>query len=220
MADQEDQSQVFLRDFKRLVTSYGGSLQPSQFEAIRLAFPGKEAPGRDGSGAASGDGNNTMCLVRLYDQKYAEIMQDVYKKVDVEHLGENDDADEELGYLGVTRHYREKRTLVPITMDELVRVVHAAGDHPKKLKEIMFAISTIDRTGFITKSELDDIIKLSYPELVDRDLTPAISKYRGLQNKICIDYRSFRDDLVQGLARLEGNNSVKVESFLDEIKAE
>ena len=68
----------------------------------------------------------------------------------------------------------------------------------------MFTISKIDLnpTGFVTKTELDDIVKISYPELLDRDLAPVISKFSALQNKICIDYRRFRDTIVQSLATL------------------
>ena len=43
----------------------------------------------------------------------------------------------------------------------------------------MFMIKEIDpdRNGYVTQTELDDIIKLKYAELEKRNLMPIISKY-------------------------------------------
>jgi len=60
----------------------------------------------------------------------------------------------------------------------------------------MLTIKSIDaqRNGFVTKNELDDIIKQLYKEeLGDKDIGPFIGKFSSLQNKILIDYRSFKD---------------------------
>lgn len=42
VANPEDQSQIVMKDFEKLVKIYGGKLTPDEFEYIRLTFPGKE----------------------------------------------------------------------------------------------------------------------------------------------------------------------------------
>lgn len=42
----------------------------------------------------------------------------------------------------------------------------------RKIKEI-----DEDHNGFVTKTELDDILKIIHPELMERDLEPIISKF-------------------------------------------
>lgn len=185
-----------------------------------MAFPGKDAPDPDDEDDDNDDSNNTVNVVRLYDQKYAQIMQEVFKKVDVANLEDPEEAVDQLGYLGTSKHYREKRVLAPITLEEMLQIMYESGDHEKKLKEIMFTIGKIDTnpTGFVTKTELDDIIKITYPELLDRDIAPVISKFSALQNKICIDYRRFRDRIVRGLADIAAGQATQTTSFLDEVK--
>ena len=65
-----------------------------------------------------------------------------------------------------------------------------------KVNDIMRTVSEIDKdhNGYVTCTELDDILKLFYPhQLEDRDLTPIIQKFSSVQNKILIDYKKFRD---------------------------
>ena len=51
--------------------------------------------------------------------------------------------------------------------------------------------------GYVTSTELDDIIKLNYKEeLGNRDLTHIIRKYCSIQNRILIDYKKFKDDVI------------------------
>lgn len=72
-----------------------------------------------------------------------------------------------------------------------------------KIDSIMGTIKDIDkdRNGYVTHSELDDIMKMNYPkELSSRDVLPIIKKFSSVQNKILIDYKGFRDML-----RLEVN---------------
>ena len=85
-----------------------------------MAFPGKDRPDPDDQDNDNDDSNNTMNVVRLYDQKYTQMMQDVYKQVDLEHIGGDDEAQDELGYLGRSKHYRDNRKLTPITFEEII----------------------------------------------------------------------------------------------------
>ena len=62
-----------------------------------------------------------------------------------------------------------------------------------KLKSIMLTIKEIDKdhNGFVTLTELDDIIKLYYrQELMNKDLIPFINKFSSLQNRIFIHFKS------------------------------
>ena len=64
-----------------------------------------------------------------------------------------------------------------------------------KLVEIMRTIKEIDKdhNGYVTRTELDDILKMYYPaELDEKDLFPIIKKFGSIQNKILIDYKSFK----------------------------
>ena len=65
-----------------------------------------------------------------------------------------------------------------------------------------------DRNGYVTQTELDDIMKLKYAELEKRDLIPIISKYCSIQNKILIDYKKFKDFLVKGMEIMKAKESM------------
>ena len=63
-----------------------------------------------------------------------------------------------------------------------------------KLDSMMITIKQIDKdhNGYVTRTELDDILKMLYPtELDNRDLIPIIKKFSSIQNKILIDYKRF-----------------------------
>lgn len=59
----------------------------------------------------------------------------------------------------------------------------------------MWIIGTIDKdhNGYVTKNELDDILKLHYKEqLGECNLYPIINRFCSISNKILIDYNRFR----------------------------
>ena len=61
-----------------------------------------------------------------------------------------------------------------------------------KLAEIMGKINEIDsdRNGYVTKTELDDILKMLYEEeLGDKELTNVMRPFCCIQNKILVDYK-------------------------------
>ena len=50
-----------------------------------------------------------------------------------------------------------------------------------------------DQNGYVTFNELDDILKIMYPkDLNDKDLKNIIQKFASIQNRILIDYKSFK----------------------------
>ena len=55
-----------------------------------------------------------------------------------------------------------------------------------------------DNNGYVTNQELEDIMKLCYPEeLGDKDLKRLFKMFESIQNTILIDYKKLRDFLVQ-----------------------
>lgn len=60
-----------------------------------------------------------------------------------------------------------------------------------KLTEIVRIIKEIDKdhNGYVTCTELDDILKMFYSNLEHRDLLPIIKKFSSVQNRILIDYK-------------------------------
>lgn len=49
-----------------------------------------------------------------------------------------------------------------------------------------------DRNGYITSSELDDILKEVYPDLKNKDLKRLIKPFCSVSNKILVDYGRFK----------------------------
>jgi Ca2+-binding EF-hand superfamily protein len=67
----------------------------------------------------------------------------------------------------------------------------------------MLTIREIDKdhNGYVTRTELDDIMKLYYKGLANKDLFPIINKFSSISNKILIDYRAFKDYIRQHILK-------------------
>ena len=68
-----------------------------------------------------------------------------------------------------------------------------------RLVDVMRAIKDIDKehNGYVTSTELDDILKISYKsELKSKNLKEMFKPYASIQNRILIDYKKFRDTLL------------------------
>lgn len=105
------------------------------------------------------------------------LLTKMYKKVDVHDTYGDDEPQDEAGYLG--QFYREKETLVQITEKEFIQIVVKNN----KLAEIIRTIKEIDkqRNGFVTSTELDDILKVVYKEeLSGKDLKPMLKPYASI----------------------------------------
>lgn len=66
--------------------------------------------------------------------------------------------------------------------------------------EIIRTIKEIDKqhNGFVTVTELDDILKIQYKEeLGERELKPIMRKYASIQNRVLVDYKLFRDSMIK-----------------------
>lgn len=53
----------------------------------------------------------------------------------------------------------------------------------------------------MTSTELDDILKLTFPEgvLTLKRLKPLFKEFSSIQNQILIDYKRFRDRLISSI---------------------
>jgi hypothetical protein len=85
----------------------------------------------------------------------------MYFNFDSEKVVDNSLTDQ-MGYLGKSQFYREKHVLTPIEEEDFLFIIYKG----KKLREIMLMVKEIDaqRNGYVTSYELDDIIKIQYPE--------------------------------------------------------
>ena len=112
-------------------------------------------------------------MSRMYDEKYNQLIQKVYDKMDFAITAPKDEIVDVIGYLGKGEFYREKRVLSEISEEDFIKVFYEKN----LLKDVMFAIGQIDkdRTCVVTKNELDDILKIVYPDqLRDRNLMNII----------------------------------------------
>ena len=86
----------------------------------------------------------------------------MYGKVDVANFEGVDEPMDPNGYLGKTKFYRDQIHQGPISSIEMIKVI--AADN--KMDEVMRVIGQIDKdhNGYVTVTELDDILKLNYPD--------------------------------------------------------
>ena len=122
--------------------------------------------------------------------------------MDVHEDDGKDDPVDASGYTG--QFHRKRRDLVPISDVEFILLMlrkNRLADMMRKIKEI-----DKERNGFVTQTELDDILKILFAdELGGRDLTKLIKPFCSIQNKILVDYKKFRDFIVSQLKQLDQN---------------
>jgi hypothetical protein len=129
------------------------------------------------------------------------MLKSLYQKVDIHENDGEDDPVDQSGYTG--QFYRPlNKNLEPLTEQELVQIIHKNN----KMTEIVKLIYGIDRqhNGYVTTTELDDILKLNYKkELANKDLRLIMRKYASIQNRVLVDYKQFRDSLLQQLTEIK-----------------
>ena len=195
-AGSDDESQIVFETFIKILDKYGYKISKKEQNDILTSFPGMEG----------GDGSIRINIARIYDQKYSIILDKMYEKVDVADMEGLDEPMDVNGYLGLTKFYRSQVKEEPITAQDFIKAIHKNF----RLHEIMSTISYIDKdhNGYVTASELDDILKLFYPELQNRILLPHIKKFSSIQNRILIDYKGFRDWLKNEVSKLDISESI------------
>lgn len=93
-----------------------------------------------------------------------------------------------MGFFGIGEWYRDKVPLKSISLSEFIRVFKENN----KLQQIVLSIKDIDRdrNGYVTTTEIDDILKYHYPkELGDKNLLRILSKFQSISNRILVDYK-------------------------------
>jgi hypothetical protein len=62
----------------------------------------------------------------------------------------------------------------------------------------------------VTSTELDDILKLTFPEeLTMKRLKPIFKDFASIQNRILIDYKKFRDRLLSLITKYKEGEDIK-----------
>jgi hypothetical protein len=70
----------------------------------------------------------------------------------------------------------------------------------------MRAIKEIDKdhNGYVTSTEIDDILKINYAsKLKMANLKPIIKPFCSISNPVLIDYKGFRDYILNGINQLK-----------------
>ena len=102
----------------------------------------------------------------------------MYQRVDVKDKVGDEEPEDICGYLGQTKWYRQTKNETSITEQEFLEVIKA---EPRlTFDAVIGTFHEIDKdnNGYVTKTEMDDILKLKYPEHFDsRDLMPIIKKF-------------------------------------------
>jgi hypothetical protein len=75
-------------------------------------------------------------------------------------------------------------------------------------------------TGFVTQTELDDIIKIICPDLVNRCLRKVIIPFCAVQNRILVMYRNFFEYILTSLKKLDFDYQEIIEKEKERVKHE
>ena len=81
-------------------------------------------------------------------------------------------------------------------------------------------IKEIDKqhNGFVTTTELDDILKIQYKDqLIDRDLRSILKKYASIQNRVLVDYKSFKNSIVEQVKLINSNKTEPIVNAIEQI---
>lgn len=89
------------------------------------------------------------------------MLQGLYGKLDVSNAEDPNEPQDVNGYLGQTRFYRDQVAQREISPGAFIHLLSVDN----KLESIMATIKEIDKdhNGYVTQTELTDIIKLKYP---------------------------------------------------------
>ena len=102
---------------------------------------------------------------------------------------EEDDAVDAAGYTGNFR--RNEKDLVPISESQFMEIIR----NNNKMVQIMSMIYEIDKdaNGYVTSTEIDDILKILYPnEFGNKKLKNILKPFCSSANKVLLDYKAFR----------------------------
>ena len=83
-------------------------------------------------------------------------------------------------------------------------------------------IKEIDRehNGYVTSTELADILRITYgDELKDKNVKMAFQGFESIQNRILIDYKKFKEEVIQKVKEYEDmeNKKQSRETMLERV---
>jgi len=110
-------------------------------------------------------------------------------------LSDGDDGDMS-GYLGSFNQTKKGERLEFIADEEFYKAISSE----LKLIEVFREIRRIDadQNGYITMKELTEILKSIFPkQLGQKDIKPILKPFISIQNKILVDYKLFRDRVIE-----------------------
>ena len=197
-ANRDNQSLIFFTNFLMVCRKFGASLTKDHQEQLLQSFPGQDMVSANGP---------QLNIARIFDQEYQNTLAKMYKNIDVTITASKDEPTDIHGFHGLGTFYRERmKQLQPISEEEFLNVLITNN----KMADIMFLIRGIDKdhNGYITRTELDDIIKHNIKEhLFHKDLQPIITRFCSLANPILIDYKKFQQWVQLNLKKAEAETN-------------
>lgn len=133
-------------------------------------------------------------MLHLNELTQASKINSMFDKVDL-----SEDNEEEMGdfsgYTGIVKRGYAKLEDYPY--EEFMKLVMENNKLPIILKSIRDIDQ--DNNGYVTTTELEDIIKVHYKQLENKNLKKMFRPFASIQNRILIDYKKFKKDLVDKL---------------------
>lgn len=179
-SDPDDVEQIFFDEFVSTLCYFNIKLSQTQLDQLMDCFPGRK------------EGNRLRLRVgRFYDIGVAIEHATTYKNLSVEPI--SDGVHDKSGYTGQMHRKKPLKELEPLSEMELV-AQFLLDDN--KISDFMRYCREIDpdKNGFVTVVEIDDILRILFPEALEgRDLSTIYEPFCSINNKILIDYKAFRD---------------------------
>jgi len=105
----------------------------------------------------------------------------------------NDEPVDTFGFTG--QFVRTKRTLKKISPYDFIQILLK---NRERLGKVWLLFRHIDkqRNGYVTNTEMDDILKEIFPELANSDLSDLISPFSSIQSKVLVDHKLFKNKIL------------------------
>lgn len=149
-ADRADNHYIDVRVFRDIMKKFHFNVGQSELDRYMETYPGMQ----------DSQDNRTTNIAQFYNYSQIHLLKKTYKSI---KWGEQPDNEEAIDISGFTGNFhREKIVLHPISQAELYDIV---TEDQKHLAQIILNIHHIDKdhNGYVTMTELDDILKLEYP---------------------------------------------------------
>jgi hypothetical protein len=177
-----EDDQILLDEFEKICEEFNINISESK-GLFFDAFPGRIEEDR-----------KYIEMTHLNELVQANKINNMFDKVDL-----SEDNEEEMGdfsgYTGIVKRGYVK--LEDYSYKEFMKLIQ----QDNRLPIILRSIRDIDQdnNGYVTTTELEDIIKVHYKQLENKNLKKMFRPFASIQNRILIDYKKFKKDLVDRL---------------------